>query len=192
MRNVLFSLVVAVMLCLLSPAVLQATPDDSIALPQPQIEPEEPAQHPSQETPAATTFDIELSVQNAADLAGFEFDIVYNRATTQITGITPRSFFGQTGQCNSGTVRCAAGLGPVHKSDRSRIGGYSYGATAAANGAGLLAVIHIQTSANPDSLTFTIANALVVNSQGTPITQNVTLQLSRSSGAQIFLPMIDR
>ncbi len=191
MRNVLLSLFIAVVLCLLSPALLRATPDDNLAFRPPQIETEERAQPPSQETPALTAFDLALSAQNAVDLAGFEFDIVYNRATTQITGITPRSFFGQTGQCNSNTARCAAGLGPAHKSDRSRIGGYSYGTATAANGSGLLAVIHIQTSANPDSLTFTIANALVVDSQGQPITQNVTLQLARATG-QLFLPMVDR
>ncbi len=186
MRNVLLSLVAAAIFCLFSPAVLHTAPD---ATPEIRLLAKV---EPLQETTALTAFDLAISVQNAADLGGFEFDIVYNRATAQITGITPRSFFGQAGQCNSSTVRCAAGLGPAHKSDRSRSGGYSYGAAAAANGSGLLAVIHIQTTANPDSLTFTIANALVVNSQGTPITQNVTLQLSRSSGAQIFLPMIDR
>ena len=191
MRNILFALVVALALNLSSPAVLR-TVSDAAAVDSPQFKSEEPAFLPAQETPALTAFDLALSVQNAADLAGFEFDIVYNRATTQITGITPRAFFGQTAQCNSGSLRCAAGLGPVHKTDRSRIGAYSYGAAAGANGTGLLAVIHVQTSANPDSLTFTIANALVVNSQGTPITQNVPLQLSRASGAQLFLPMIDR
>lgn len=191
MRNVLLYLFVAVLLCMRSPEVLYASLDDGGALPQPQVEPEEATQFPSQETPTLTTFDIELSVQNAADLAGFEFEVVYNRATTQITGITPRSFFGQTGQCTSNTARCAAGLGPVHKSDRSRIGAYSYGAAAGGNGAGLLAVIHVQTSGNPDSLTFTIANPLVVDSQGRPITQGVTLQLSRTSG-QLFLPMVER
>ena len=189
MRNVLLALVAAVTLYLFSPSVLHTAPavTPEVRLPEVRLLPK------VELLPAAlTAFDVALSVQNAADLAGFEFDIVYNRATTQITGITPGSFFGQTGQCNSSAVRCAAGLGPVHKSDRSRIGSYSYGAAAAANGSGLLAVIHIQTSANPDSLTFTIANALVVDSQGTPITQNVTLQLNRSSGAQIFLPLIER
>jgi len=184
MRNLLLSLVAAVMLCLVSPSVLHTAAN---AAPEVRLLPKVELL-----SSAPTSFDLALSVQNATDVGGFEFDIVYNRATAQITGITPHSFFGQSAQCNSSATRCAAGLGPLHKSDRSRVGGYSYGAAAGANGSGLLAVIHVQTTASPDSLTFAIANALVVDSKGNPITQNVTLQLNRSSGAQIFLPMIDR
>lgn len=191
MRNILLSLVVAVLLGLSSPTLLQATPDDNLALRPPPIETEEEAQSPSQEAAAPVAFDLALTVQNAADLAGFEFDIQYNRAQAQITGITPRSFLGQTGSCNPSLLRCAAGLGPIHKSNSSRVGVYSYGAPAPANGAGTLAIIHVQTSSSPDSLTFTIANALVVDSQGQPITQNVTLQLARAT-SQLFLPMVDR
>jgi len=187
MRNLLLALCTALALAIFSPSALHTA-----SIEPPQIETEEGVSPPFQEPSALTTFDLALSVQGATDLAGFEFDILYNRAAAQISGITPRPFFGQPAQCSAAAQRCAAGLGPVHKNDRSRVGGYSYGATAGANGSGLLAVIHVQTSANPDSLTFTIANPLVVDSQGNPITQNVTLQLSRASGGQIFLPLIDR
>ena len=184
MRNLLLSLVAAVTICLVSPSVLHTASDAT---------PEVRLSAKVELLPSAlTSFDLALSVQNAADVGGFEFDIVYNRAAAQITGITPGSFFGQPTQCNPSLTRCAAALGPAHKSDRSRIGGYSYGAATGATGSGLLAVIHVQTSGDPDALTFTIANPLVVDSQGNPITQNLTLQLNRASGAQIFLPMIDR
>jgi hypothetical protein len=191
MRSALLALVVALALHFSSPLLLHTAANSTTVDPS-RAEPEDVSLRLAQQASALTSFDLDLSVQNATDLGGFEFDIVYNRATAQITGITPRNFFGQSVQCNSSATRCAAGLGPFHKSDRSRVGAYSYGSAAGATGSDLLAVIHVQTSTSPAALTFAIANALVVDSQGNPITQNVTLQLNRSSGAQIFLPMIKR
>jgi len=179
MRATLIALVMVLLSLLLFPRVLHTTAAAAFT-----------EARPAQEAAAVVAFDLALSVQNAADVAGFEFDILYNRAQAQINSITPRSFFGQAGSCNPAALRCAAGLGPVHKSNSSRVGAYSYGALAGANGAGTLAIIHVQTSASPDSLTFTIANAQVVDSQGRPV-QNVTLQLARAA-SQLFLPMVER
>lgn len=179
MRVFLIALAVVLLSLLLFPRVLHTTAAAAFD-----------EASPAQEAAALVAFDLALSVQNAADVGGFEFDILYNRSAAQITGLTPRLFFGQAGSCNPSVLRCAAGLGPLHKANSSRVGAYSYGALAGATGAGTLAIIHVQTSANPDSLTFTIANALVVDSQGRPI-QNVSLQLARAT-SQLFLPMVDR
>ena len=179
MRALLIALAVVLLSLLFFPRVLHTTAAAAFD-----------AARPAQEAAAVVAFDLALTAQNAADVAGFEFDILYNRAAAQITGLTPRLFFGQAGSCNPSSLRCAAGLGPLHKNNGSRVGAYSYGALAGATGAGTLAIIRVQTSASPDSLTFTIANALVVDSQGNPI-PNVTLQLARATN-QLFLPMVDR
>lgn len=191
MRNILLSLVIGMTFSLFFPLTLHTAPDKfgSNRLP---IETEAPTNLPALKTSALTSFNLTLSIENATDLGGFELDIVYNRAVADITQITPQTFFGQSTQCNPALARCGASLGPVHKSGASRIGAYSYGGASGVNGSGILALIRVETNADPDSLTFTIANPLVVDTQGAPITQNVTLHLTRSTGGQIFLPSIRR
>lgn len=134
--------------------------------------------------------DLALSVQGAPNLGGFEVELVYNRALATIDSVTLTDLLGKTTACDPATARCAASLGPLHRTDRTRVGGYSVGFGAGPSTGGALAILHLTSTDSIDALSLTLANALVVDTFGDPV-GGATLSLATVE-RKSYLPIIAR
>ena len=139
------------------------------------------------QTPLAA-IDLQLSLQGATNVGGFEVEVVYDTAQSSLTGVTLGDLLGKTAGCSAAATRCASSLGPLQLTGRTRIGGYSYGMGSASGG--VLAVLHFESMLSGDALIPTLANALVVDPFGEPI-QGATLTLSVVE-RKSYLPLIQK
>jgi RHS repeat-associated protein len=136
---------------------------------------------PSDPQPPTDIIDIELTISDAADLAAFEFDLVYDPNLVTVAGLTLSDFLGQTVDCTPNTERCAGALGPFEQAATTSLGGYSYGTGGGANENGLVATIRLQPTGETGTTLLQLTNALVVDVNGAPtapMTQDVTLVIA--------------
>ena len=134
--------------------------------------------------------DLVLSVQGAPNLGGFEVELVYNRALATVDSVALTELLGKTTACDAAVSRCAASLGPLHRTDRTRVGGYSVGFGAGPNAGGALAILHLTSTDPIDALSLTLANALIVDTFGDAVA-GATLSLATVE-QKSYLPIIAR
>ncbi len=149
---------------------------------------------PSTPQPSSGTVEVQVVITDSANLAAFEFDLVYDRTLVQVVSFTLGSFLGQVIGCNPSSARCAVALGPLDQSSgTTSLGAYSYGAGGGANGNGVLATIRFKPLANRATVTLRLANALlsdVAGAPATPATQDASFVLVQ--GSQLYLPLVVR
>ncbi|HEY0603563.1 MAG TPA: hypothetical protein VGD58_11665, partial [Herpetosiphonaceae bacterium] len=105
--------------------------------------------------------DVEVRVTGAINLAGFEFDLGYNAALVQVTGMTLAPFIGTTTSCDATTTRCAIALGPRTSAQGTSVGAYSYGTGVGTTGDGVLAILHLQPAGVSGTTVLHLSNALI-------------------------------
>ncbi len=140
--------------------------------------------------PITTTIDVEVVISDATDLAAFEFDLVYDRALLQVTGVTLSNLLGDTSiSCDPTLTRCAILLGPLEQPGGTAVGAFTYGTGPGFNGSGVLATIHFQPTGLPGSTAVTIANPLLSNTTAgltTPQTQDTAVTLVKITPTAIL------
>ncbi|OGO40344.1 MAG: hypothetical protein A2Z04_02620 [Chloroflexi bacterium RBG_16_57_9] len=89
-----------------------------------------------------STFTLTLNIEHAQDLAGYEFDLVYDPRMVEVTGVTPESFLQSTG-------RRVIFLGPRidAKVGVVAFGAASYGQPPGVSGEGVLASLQLRARA---------------------------------------------
>jgi len=87
-------------------------------------------------------FTVTLTVENVANLAGFQTDFLFDPAIVHVNGVSLGAFLGSTG-------RVVAPVGPVIDNTAGKVtfGAFSFGGQAGASGAGTLATITFQPKA---------------------------------------------
>ena len=104
-----------------------------------------------------STFTLTLNIEHAQDLAGYEFDLVYDPRMVEVTGVTPESFLQSTG-------RRVIFLGPRMDAKVGVVafGAASYGQPPGVSGEGVLVSLQLKARAagstalkfNPGGLLF--------------------------------------
>ena len=84
-------------------------------------------------------FTVDLTVENVANLAGFQTDLLFDPAVVHVNGVSLGAFLGSTG-------RTATLVGPTIDNTGGKVtfGAFSFGAQGGAAGAGTLATISFQ------------------------------------------------
>jgi hypothetical protein len=87
-------------------------------------------------------FTVDLTVENVANLAGFQADLLFDPAIVSVNSVSLGAFLGSTG-------RTVAPVGPTIDNTAGKVtfGAFSFGGQAGASGAGTLAVISFQPRA---------------------------------------------
>lgn len=152
---------------------------------------------PAGPQPLDKPIDIAVDISDAASLAAFEVDLIYDPSLVQFSGVTAGAFLGKTSNCDALSSRCAVLLGPRAQIGSISMGAYSYGAGPGASGSGEVAVVHLQPTGKAGTLVLNLANPLLADVTANPITPVVqgtiiVLQPSVSPSKRLLLPMITR
>ncbi len=149
---------------------------------------------PSAPQSSSGTVDVQVVITDSANLAAFEFDLVYDRTLVQVVSFTLSSFLGQGSGCNPSSARCAVALGPLDQSSgATSVGAYSYGTGGGANGNGVLGVIRLKPLAKQGTVNLRLVNALLSDASGnpvTPATQDTSFVVIASQ--LLYLPLVVR
>ena len=131
------------------------------------------------------SFTIDLWVDNATTLGGWQVYLVFDPARLEITQVTPGGFLSQTGRTEVSLQHSATAPG------RLPIGSYSYGTQPAASGSGILAHITLRALATGET-PLTLQNALLAKIDGTGgvlgqtvATQGATILVNSPLGVDI-------
>jgi hypothetical protein len=117
---------------------------------------------------------IQLQVQGAENLGGWELALSFDPAFVAVEAVTPGAFLSSTG-------RTAAGLGPLETiPGQLMIGGYSYGTDVGVSGDGTLAHIRLRALAAGQTA-LGLSQLQLAAVQGT----NVEVQPSSGQGGQL-------
>ena len=113
-------------------------------------------------------FTIDIVIDGAEDLGGFEFDLTYDPAIVQVTDVSLGPFLGSTGR-STGTI------GPEIDNTTGRVsfGAFSFGTEPGPSGTGTLATITLSAAGAGTSL-LDLQNTQVTDTQGnlqTPVTE---------------------
>jgi hypothetical protein len=130
-------------------------------------------------------FVVDVDIAGAVDLAGFEFDLSFDPDVLRVESTTLGGLLGSSG-------RTAGALGPVINNAAGTVafGGYSYGASPAAGGNGLLAQIRFRAIAGGDSA-LDLQNPLLADPDGDlTLASSQGGQVEVSGEAQIYMPLL--
>jgi hypothetical protein len=158
----------------------------------PNLEPVLALHAPGGPQPITATLTIELTITNAAALGGFEFDLVYEPALLQVSGLSLSGFLGTVAGCDPEMERCAVELGPQAKGDATALGAYSYGAGGGGSGDGLLALIELTPTGATGTSALHIANPLLASADGipsVPSTHDTWVTLWSEPPRHLYLPL---
>ncbi len=148
---------------------------------------------PAGPQPSSGTVEVQVVISDSANLAAFEFDLVYDRTLVQVQDFTLRALLGQGSGCNPSNARCAVALGPLDQISATSLGAYSYGVGGGANGSGVLGTIRFKPLAKKGTVSLRLANALLSDTAGNPVTpstQDTSFVLIESQ--QLYLPLLVR
>jgi hypothetical protein len=104
-------------------------------------------------------FTVDIAVEDARDLGAFEFELTYNSACVNATGVTAGPFLGSTG-------RSVAEVGPSFGTGSVTYGAYSWGSGAGPSGNGVLATVTFQAGANECVSDLTFQNVSLADTSG--------------------------
>ncbi|NOZ04740.1 MAG: hypothetical protein GXP41_00085 [Chloroflexi bacterium] len=143
----------------------------------------------SQSVYQGSSFTVDVMVDNASKLGGFEFVLSYDPAVLQASTAVLGDFLGSTG-------RAAVPVGPSIDSAAGRIsfGGFSFGSAAGPNGSGKLATITFVASGSGSGSALSFISSRTTDDQGTP--QTPTLQSGSvtivTALHSVYLPVVKR
>ena len=142
--------------------------------------------------PANSDFALTDVVEAAANLAGYEFDLLYDGNLVDLTGVTLTDALGQTTGCTPSAGRCAAPLGPLPQAANlgaaASLGAYSYGAGAGLSGDATVATLHLSGRGVIGQTTLRILNPRFSDIDGVgsfPQGQDITLTLISPSAVTL-------
>lgn len=120
-------------------------------------------------------FSVELWINGATQLGGYQVDLTFDPALLTVTQVVPGTFL-------AGPDRTVINLGPAIDSAKGvvTVGGVSYGTGGGASGGGLLATIHFRAGSIPGTCPLTLINLQVIRVDG-------TLQAARVEGASVTI-----
>jgi hypothetical protein len=128
------------------------------------------------------SFTIDLWVDDASNLGGWEVDVVFDPARLEISQVTPGGFLSDTGRTEASLQHSGDAPG------RLSIGGYSYGMQPVVTGSGVLAHITLRALAAGET-SLTLEDALLAKIEGpgnvqgqTVATQGATVSASPPLG----------
>jgi beta-glucosidase len=106
-------------------------------------------------------FNVDVLIQGAQNLGGFEFDLAFDPAVLEVQGATIGDLLGSTG-------RTVGALGPLVNgaAGTAASGAYSYGSPPGPNGNGKLVRLTIRAMAKSSSTTLRIENILLADLDG--------------------------
>jgi hypothetical protein len=136
-------------------------------------------------------FVVEIVVDGAQDLGGFEFDLVYDPTMLQVQQVESGPFLASSG-------RTVALLGPAidQSAGKAAFGLYSQGTGAGASGGGVLARVTMM-AIGPGRSALDLQTALLADPAGTlslPTAQDGSIDLFGPplGGMRLFLPTVAR
>ncbi len=108
-------------------------------------------------------FTADVAIEDAVDLGGFEFDLIYDPTCVAATDATLGPFLGSTG-------RSVGEVGPTFGTGSVTYGGYSWGASPGPNGDGVLATVTFQAGSSECDSALHLQNITVTDTDGNPQT----------------------
>ena len=133
------------------------------------------------------TFTISVMIDDADDLGGFEFDLLYATAVVTVANVTLGDFLGSTG-------RPASPIGPIidNQAGIVRFGGWTRDSAPGPDGTGELAIVSLTTQGMGIS-PLDLQNVMVVDTAVGP--QEVTIEdgtvvVGGASSQRIYLPLV--
>jgi hypothetical protein len=141
----------------------------------------------SRDLETQTTGTFTITVEDATDLGGFEFDLTFDPAHLQIDGVAPGDFLGSTGR-NIGE------LGPTIDNVTGTLsyGGFSFGSQAGPTGTGTLAVVSYTTTLTEGTSALDLQNVQILDTDAqTQPVQTIDGSVSVLSGPRIGVPTFD-
>jgi hypothetical protein len=131
---------------------------------------------------------VNVVIDDVANLGAFQFDLVYDPAIVQITGVALGPFPGSTG-------RTVIPVGPVidNTAGRTTFGAFSFGLTAGPDGSGVLAVVTLIPK-SADESPLNLENTQVTDSSGAIIPaslQNGTIVVNPGGPTSITLRALE-
>jgi hypothetical protein len=133
---------------------------------------------------AGQTFTVSVTIDQASDLGGFQFDLFFVTTAVTVDGVTAGDFPGRTGRM----------VIPVEPITDNQVGMASFGAVTVppdmpgANGMGVLATITLTTQGNGES-PLDLQNVVVLDTSAGRKTTTVEDGVVRV-GFAIYLPLI--
>jgi hypothetical protein len=144
-------------------------------------------------SPTAGIFDVQIQVNEATNLAGFEFDVQYDPEYVSVVGITLSEFVGRINGCAPLSERCAVALSQGTAVGQNSIGAYSYGNDVGTDGDGILATIHLLPTGKTGTTSLRLEHALLVDVGVTNIARPQMLEAAITIGGQvIYLPVVNQ
>jgi hypothetical protein len=135
---------------------------------------------------------VAVVISDATDLAGFEFDLEFDKTLLEVSAIELTSALGDSNAgCDPALVRCARPLGPLSQLTGSSVGAYSFGVGAGLTGQATVATIYFQPVGASGTTAVNVRNAYTADSAGglvVPTTQGITLTVIRREPMASFLP----
>ncbi len=139
----------------------------------------------TKQAPAAGTVLVDVVVEDATDLGGFEFRLGYDPALLQVLEVEPGPFLASTG-------RFTGVLGPIHDDGMAAVafGGYSYGGGAGPSGKGVLATV-VFHPLGPGTTPLTLTSGQLSDTTGrSPIPQLQGSTLTLVPPRTVYLPIV--
>jgi hypothetical protein len=112
----------------------------------------------SRDVDTQATYTLTVTVEDAEDLGGFEFDLTFDPALLRVDDVTLGDFLGSTGR-NTGE------LGPDIDNDAgvATYGAFSFGSEDGPNGTGTLAIVEFTTYVTPGVSALNLQNVQIIN-----------------------------
>ena len=138
----------------------------------------------SRDVDTQATYTLTVTVEDAEDLGGFEFDLAFDPDLLRVDDVALSDFLGSTGR-NTGE------LGPDIDNDTGLVtyGAFSFGSQAGPTGTGTLAVVTFTTYITPGISALNLQNVQLINTEAqTQSVQTVGGSISILAGPRIGNP----
>jgi hypothetical protein len=106
-------------------------------------------------------FDVDVVIENTANLGAFQFDLTYDGTCIEATGATVGPFLGSTG-------RSVVPVGPSFGAGVITFGASSYGSASGPSGTGVLATITFRAGDHQCCSDLHLQNVILTNTDGSP------------------------
>ena len=128
---------------------------------------------------------MDVTIADASNLGGFEFDLLFDPQAITVTGVHLDSFLARSG--NSVSM-----LGPRSEGEgRLVFGGFSYGAHDGASGDGALATLDL-TLLDETEATLRLADVQLVDGDASSMTPGAVGEGQVQTSRRVYLPLVMR
>ena len=134
------------------------------------------------------TFTITVMIDEADDLGGFEFALLYVTTIVTVDGVTLGDFLGSTG-------RTVSPVGPIidNQAGRVRFGAWTLGSAPGPDGTGALAIVTLTTQGvgiSPLDLQDVLVLPTAGGSQEATVEDGLVVVGNAPTSSQIYLPLV--